>query len=61
MSKLFKLFKRIIFAAFFIYGYNVIAQPLNVIIPLNLITILYVTTFRVTGLLSLILIYVFSF
>jgi hypothetical protein len=61
MSKLFKILKKILFAAFFIYGYNILANPLNIIIPLNFITILYVSLFGLTGLFSLILIYIFSF
>ena len=61
MSKLFNILKKVVFAAFFIYGYNVIAQPLNIIIPLNIITILYVSIFGIPGLLSLITIYIFSF
>ena len=61
MSKLFKFFKKFIIAAFFVYGYNVLAQPLNLIIPLNLITITYVTVFGVSGLISLIIIYIFAF
>jgi len=61
MSKIFQLIKKILFAVFFIYGYNILAKPLNIIIPFNYITILYVSLFGVTGLFSLILIYIFSF
>lgn len=61
MSKIFKILKRIIIAAFFIYGYNILAQPLNIIVPLNLITIGYVAFFGVPGLISLIIIYISAF
>ncbi len=61
MSKIFKLLKKVIIAAFFIYGYNILAQPLNIIVPLNLITIAYVTFFGVPGLISLIIIYISAF
>lgn len=61
MSRIFRLFKKIIIAAFFIYGYNILAQPLNIIVPLNLITIGYVTIFGVPGLISLIIIYISAF
>lgn len=61
MSKLLRLIKNIILAGFFICGYNVLASSLNLIIPLNIITILYVALFGVSGLLSLIVILLFAF
>ena len=61
MSKLFVFFKKIIISAFFIYGYNVFAQNLNLIIPLNVFTISYVTFFGVPGLISLIFVLLYAF
>ena len=61
MYKLIKLLKKFIISAFFIYGYNLLAQPLNIIIPLNFFTIIYVVLFGVPGLISLIIIYLYAF
>ncbi len=61
MFKIFKLIKKLLIAAFLIYGYNVLAQPLNLIIPLNILSISYVGIFGVPGLLSLIIILMFGF
>lgn len=61
MFKIFKLIKKLLIAAFLIYGYNVLAQPLNLIIPLNILSISYVGIFGVPGLLSLIILLMFGF
>ncbi len=61
MSKVLKVIKRLLVAAFFIYGYNVLAEPLNLLIPLNLLTIGYVGLFGVPGLVSLIIILMYAF
>ena len=61
MGRIFKLFRKLIVSAFFIYGYNVLAQPLNIIIPLNIITIGYVSLCGVPAMISLLLIFIFSF
>ena len=42
-------------SALFIYAYNVIATPLNTIVPINLITIFVVCILGVPGLLGLII------
>lgn len=40
MSKIFlNIIKKIAFSMFILYGYNVIAQPLRIIVPINLITV----------------------
>lgn len=57
MKKLVSLMKRIIVSAFILYGYNLIAAPLNIIIPINVITVLLLSIFGIPALLSLILIF----
>ncbi len=42
-KKIFKLVKKVIMAALIIYAYNVIAAPLDTIIPINIFTVLFVT------------------
>ena len=61
MPRIIKLVKKFILSVFFIYGYNMLAQPLGIIIPLNIFTILYVMMFGVLGLVSLIIIFICSF
>ena len=57
IKKLVSLMKRIIVSAFILYGYNLIAAPLNIIIPINVITVLLLSFFGIPALLSLILIF----
>lgn len=57
IKKLVSLMKRIIVSAFILYGYNLIAAPLNIIIPINVITVLLLSIFGIPALLSLILIF----
>lgn len=61
MSKIFRILRKLLVAAFLIYGYNVLAQPLNLLIPLNILTIGYVGIFGVPGLISLIIILMYAF
>ncbi len=61
LKKILKLAKKIIVSAFFIYGYNIIMAPLNLIIPINIITVLAVTLFGFPMLLSLIVILLIVF
>lgn len=49
-----KIMKKIIIAFCFIYAFNLIATGLNVIIPLNIITISIVTVLGIPGLIALI-------
>lgn len=61
LKKLFQILKKVIFSMFLIYGYNLIAVPLGVLVPLNILTILYVAIFGVPALLSLIALIFFIF
>lgn len=51
LKRLFKVLKKVIFSVFLIYSYNIIAEPLGLIIPINLITIFLVTILGVPALL----------
>lgn len=55
MDKLVYFFKRIIFSAFLLYGYNLVAANFNLLIPINVITILFVSILGAPGLFALIL------
>ncbi len=55
LKKLFKVMKKVILAALFIYGYNVIATPLETVVPINLVTILLVSLLGLPGLFGLVI------
>lgn len=56
LNKILKIIKKIVFSAFLIYSYNLIAAPLNLIIPINIITITLVTLLGIPALLAFIVI-----
>lgn len=49
--------KRFVLAALLIYSFNVIAVSLNLVIPINLVTVFLVSLFDIPGLVGLILLY----
>lgn len=49
------ILKKIIFSAFLLYGYNLIAVNFNMIIPINIYTIGFVSVLGVPSILALIL------
>ena len=61
LKKLFSLFKRVIISAFVLYGYNLIASPINLIIPINVFTVGILTIFGLPAIFSLIVILVLIF
>ena len=61
LKSLFNLLKKIVFSVFLIYGFNLIASPLNLIIPINIITVGTITLLGMPALLSLIAIYFIVF
>ena len=56
LKKLFNLIKRIVISAFVLYGYNLLVTPINLIIPINIITVTLLTIFGLPALFSLIII-----
>lgn len=61
MSKILNIIKKVVTSSFLIYGFNILAESLNINIPLNIITIGYVSLFGAPALISLIMIFVFGF
>ena len=43
MKKIIELVKKIVISGFLLYGYNLIAVNFNMILPINIITILSIT------------------
>lgn len=60
-KKAVNLIKKIIFSAFFLYAYNLIAAPLNLIIPINVITVSALTILGVPALFGFIIILLITF
>lgn len=56
IKKLFNAVKKIILAAFILYGFNIIMSPLSIIVPINIITVTIVSLLGFSGLLGLIII-----
>ncbi|MBE6144624.1 MAG: hypothetical protein E7169_03515 [Firmicutes bacterium] len=61
IKKIFVITKKIVFSAFLIYGFNLVASPLNLIIPINFITVGLITVLGLPALLSLIAIFLIIF
>lgn len=55
VKKIFNFLRKIIMSVLFIYAYNKLSLPLNIIIPLNVITVLLVTIFGIPSIFMLIL------
>ncbi len=56
-----KIIKRIIVSIIVLYGYNIITQPFNLNIPINLITIGITSIFDTTGFICLVIFYIINF
>ncbi|MDD3392053.1 MAG: pro-sigmaK processing inhibitor BofA family protein [Bacilli bacterium] len=61
IKKAYKILKKIIFSCLLLYGYNVLAEPLKIIIPINLYTVGYTTLLGVPALFSMIIIYLVTY
>ncbi len=61
LRKIFNIIKKIVVSAFILYGYNLLVGPLNLYIPINIITVLLLTIFGIPALISLIVILLIVF
>lgn len=61
IKKIFNIIKKIIVNAFILYGYNLLVTPINLTIPINLITITLLTIFGLPALFALIIILIVIF
>ena len=61
LKKIIKIIKKIVFSSFLLYGYNLLAVPLNIIIPINIINVLFISILGIPALFSLILIHIIVF
>ncbi|MBP3841220.1 MAG: pro-sigmaK processing inhibitor BofA family protein [Bacilli bacterium] len=60
MKKIIDGLKRIMFSCFLLYGYNLIAINFNLVIPINIFTILFITLLGAPGLFALVLYNLFT-
>lgn len=58
---MFKIIKRIIISSFFLYAYNLLVQPIGLIIPINIFTVGAMTILGVPALLCMIFIMIFIY
>lgn len=61
IKKVFNILKRIIISAFILYGYNLIVTPINLTIPINLITVSLLALFGIPALFALIIVLIVIF
>lgn len=61
MKKVYTLFKKAVFGFFFLYGFNVIASPLNLLIPINFFTISLFALLGIPSVFALLIIKLFLF
>lgn len=61
IKKLFQLIKKIVISGFLLYGYNILTTPLNIMIPINLITVSAMTILGFPALFAFILIHIIVF
>jgi hypothetical protein len=61
IKKIFSLLKRTILGGFILYAYNIMASPLNLLIPINLVTLGIIGVFGIPAIpfLALILIIIY--
>ena len=55
LKKVFNIIKKIIVSVLFIYAYNKLTLPLNVVIPMNIITVCLVALCGIPSILMLVL------
>ena len=61
LKKIFVVIKKIVFSSFLLYGYNLLAVPLNIIIPINFFNIGIISVLGIPALFSLIFIHILIF
>lgn len=61
LKKIFSIIKRLVLGGFILYAYNLMAAPLNLLIPINIFTLGLISIFGISAIpfLALILIIVY--
>ena len=61
LKSILKIIKKIVISIIVLYGYNLITQPFNLNIPINIITILIMVLFDTSGFVGMVLFYFLNF
>lgn len=61
LKSILKIIKKIVISIIVLYGYNLITQPFNLNIPINIITILIMVLFDTFGFVGMVLFYFLNF
>lgn len=61
LQKFFKIIKKVVFSSFLLYGYNILVEPLGIIVPINFVTVSSISILGIPALFSFILIKVIIF
>lgn len=56
LKKIIKIVKKVVFSFLLIYGYNLVISPINMMVPLNILVITYVSLLGIPAFLSVIVI-----
>lgn len=61
LKKSYELLKRIIISVFLLYSFNLVMSPLEIMIPINVITVVGITVLGFPALLSFLIILLFIY
>ncbi len=61
LKKSYELLKRIIISVFLLYSFNLVMSPLEIVIPINVITVVGITVLGFPALLSFLIILLFIY
>ena len=61
IKSIFKLIKKVILSVIILYGFNIATQSFNINIPINIVTVSFVTIFDCSGFLGLVAFYLLNY
>lgn len=61
VKKIYNLIKKVIIAIFMLYAFNVMVSPINIIIPINIVTVLFGSFFGIFSIPFLVILMVYIF
>ena len=61
IKKIYKIIKKVVIAGFLLYAYNMIMAPLNLLIPINIFTVIITAIFGILAIPFLVIILLFIF
>lgn len=61
LKKIYEVIKRFLISIFLLYSFNLVMSPLEIIIPINIITVTFITVLGIPALFSLLVILLFIY